>query len=106
MAFVATSHVLVAHFAVGGGLVLAVSETLASKRRDDGLLDLGRRSSLMLIPVSTVYGAVSGVGIWVVAGLISPAAISSLIHTFVWGWAIEWTFFVHLLFVNMTLGGT
>jgi len=29
-----------------------------------------------------------------VAGLISPAAISALIHTHVWGWAIEWVFFV------------
>jgi mono/diheme cytochrome c family protein len=30
----------------------------------------------------------------VVAGLISPGAISALIHEFVWGWAIEWTFFI------------
>ena len=48
----------------------------------------------MLILVSTVFGAISGVGIWVVAGLISPAAISALIHTFVWGWAIECVFFI------------
>ncbi len=48
----------------------------------------------MLILVSTVFGAISGVGIWVVAGLISPGAISALIHTYVWGWAMEWVFFV------------
>jgi mono/diheme cytochrome c family protein len=48
----------------------------------------------MLILVSTVFGAISGVGIWVVAGLVSPGAISALIHTFVWGWAIEWVFFI------------
>jgi mono/diheme cytochrome c family protein len=48
----------------------------------------------VLILVSTVFGAISGVGIWVVAGLISPGAISALIHTYVWGWAIEWVFFV------------
>ena len=56
-------------------------------------VDLARRSSLVLILVSTVFGAISGVGIWVVAGLISPATISALIRNYVWGWAIEWTFF-------------
>jgi mono/diheme cytochrome c family protein len=29
-----------------------------------------------------------------VAGLISPATISALIRTYVWGWAIEWVFFI------------
>ena len=94
MALVAIPHVIVAHFAVGGGLLIAVTETLAVKRDDLELRELARRSSLVLILVSTVFGAISGVGIWVVAGLISPAAISSLIHTYVWGWAMEWVFFI------------
>lgn len=93
MAIVAISHVIVAHFAIGGGLVIAVTETLSVKRNDFELRELARRGSLTLILISTVYGAISGVGIWVVAGLISPGAISSLIHNYVWGWAIEWTFF-------------
>jgi mono/diheme cytochrome c family protein len=94
MALVAIPHVIVAHFAVGGGLLIVVTETLAVKRGDPELRELARRSSLVLILVSTVFGAISGVGIWVVAGLISPAAISALIHTYVWGWAMEWVFFV------------
>jgi len=94
MAIVAIPHVIVAHFAIGGGLLIAVTETLAVRRSDFELRELARRSSLMLILVSTVFGAISGVGIWVVAGLISPAAISALIHTYVWGWAIEWVFFI------------
>ncbi len=94
MAIVAIPHVIVSHFAVGGGLLIAVTETLAVTRDDMELRELARRSSLMLILVSTVFGAISGVGIWVVAGLISPAAISSLIHTYVWGWAMEWVFFI------------
>ncbi len=94
MALVAVPHVIVAHFAVGGGLLIAVTETLGVRRNDPELRELARRSSLMLILVSTVYGAISGVGIWVVAGLISPGAISSLIHNYVWGWAIEWVFFI------------
>jgi mono/diheme cytochrome c family protein len=94
MAIVAIAHVIVSHFAIGGGLVIAVTETLAVRRGDQELRELARRGSLMLILVSTVFGAISGVGIWVVAGLISPGAISALIHNYVWGWAIEWTFFV------------
>ena len=94
MAIVAIPHVIVAHFAVGGGLLIAVTETLAVKRNDPALRELARRSSLVLILVSTVFGAISGVGIWVVAGLISPGAISALIHTYFWGWAMEWVFFI------------
>jgi len=93
MAWVAITHVIVSHFAIGGGLIIVVTETLAVKRSDPELRELARRSSLVLILVSTVFGAISGVGIWVVAGLISPGAISALIHTYVWGWAIEWVFF-------------
>ena len=88
MAIVAIPHVIVSHFAIGGGLLIVVTETLAVKRDDPELRELARRSSLVLILVSTVFGAISGVGIWVVAGLISPAAISALIHTYVvpqWG---------------------
>jgi mono/diheme cytochrome c family protein len=94
MGLVAVTHVIVSHFAIGGGLVIAVTETLAVKRGDQGLRELAKRSSLMLILVSTVFGAISGVGIWVVAGLISPATIAALIRNYVWGWAIEWVFFI------------
>jgi mono/diheme cytochrome c family protein len=94
MAWVAITHVIVSHFAIGGGLVIVVTETLAVKRADRQLRELARRASLVLILVSTVFGAISGVGIWVVAGLISPGAIAALIHSYVWGWAIEWVFFV------------
>jgi hypothetical protein len=34
------------------------------------------------------------VGIWFIIALVQPAATSSLIHTFVFGWAIEWVFFI------------
>ncbi|MFQ5350944.1 MAG: cytochrome ubiquinol oxidase subunit I, partial [Thermoanaerobaculia bacterium] len=94
MGLVAVTHVIVAHFAIGGGLLIAVTETLADRRGDPEMRDLAKRSSLVLILVSTVFGAISGVGIWVVAGLIAPATISALIRTYVWGWAIEWVFFI------------
>ncbi len=94
MGLVAITHVIVSHFAIGGGLVIAVTETLAVRRGDLEFRNLAQRSSLVLILISTVFGAISGVGIWVVAGLISPTAISALIRNYVWGWAIEWVFFV------------
>lgn len=91
---VAVAHVLVSHFAVGGGIVMAMAETLAVRRGDRALRELARRTSLMLILVSTVFGAISGVGIWVTIGLLHPVATSALIHTYVWGWATEWVFFI------------
>jgi cytochrome d ubiquinol oxidase subunit I len=91
---IAILHVLVSHFAVGGGLVMAWAETSLGRRPDPALRALLKRASLMLILVSTVFGAISGVGIWFVIGLVQPAATSALIHTFVWGWAIEWAFFL------------
>ena len=44
---------------------------------------------------------VSGVGIWFAIGLAAPEATSTLIHNFVFGWAIEWVFFL----VELLLGG-
>jgi len=91
---IAVLHVVVSHFAIGGGIVMALAEARLAKRPDPALRELLKRSSLMLILVSTVFGALSGVGIWFVIGLVHPAATSALIHTFVWGWAIEWAFFL------------
>jgi mono/diheme cytochrome c family protein len=94
IAVVAVLHVVVSHFAVGGGAVLAALETAAVRRNDRPMRDLVKRSSMMLLLLSTVFGAISGVGIWFTIGVVHPAATSSLIHTFVWAWATEWAFFL------------
>ena len=94
IAVVAILHVIVSHFAVGGGIVMAALETAAVKRGDRPLRDLVKRSSMILLLLSTVFGAISGVGIWFTIGVVHPAATSSLIHTFVWAWATEWAFFL------------
>ncbi len=52
-----------------------------------------RHHSKFFALLTVVLGAVTGVGIWFTIGLVSPEATSSLIHTFVWGWAIEWVLF-------------
>lgn len=94
IAIVAILHVYVSHFAVGGGLYLVVVEHLARKRKDEALLAILRRHSRFFMLLTLVFGAISGVGIWFTIALINPAGTSALIHAFVWGWAIEWTFFV------------
>jgi cytochrome bd-type quinol oxidase subunit 1 len=82
-------HVIIAHFAVGGGLLVVLTEQLARRRGDALWLGFARRQSAVLVLLSTVLGALTGVGIWFTIGLVQPAATASLIHNFVWGWAIE-----------------
>jgi mono/diheme cytochrome c family protein len=94
IAVVAGLHVFVSHFAVGGGLYLVVMETLARRRDDQPMLATLQRHSKFFMLLTLTFGAISGVGIWFTAALINPAGISALIRAFVWGWAIEWTFFV------------
>jgi len=94
MASIAVIHVFVSHFAIGGGLYLVVAESSARKKNDSMMLDYLQRLSKFFVLVTVVFGALTGVGIWFVIGLLNPAATELLIHNFVWGWAIEWTFFV------------
>ena len=94
VAIVSIVHVVIAHLAVGAGLFLAVGHTRALRRKDELLLDFLRRYSQYLIMIPFVAGAVTGVGIWVTIGLVSPPGTSALIHFFVWGWAMEWVFFI------------
>ena len=93
IALVAVTHVFVSHFAVGGGLFLVVSERRAARRGDVAMLAWLRRHTKFFALVTLVFGAITGVGIWFTIGLVHPVATSALIHTFVWGWAIEWVFF-------------
>jgi cytochrome bd-type quinol oxidase subunit 1 len=91
---VAVLHVFVSHFAVGGGLFLVLTERRAYVDDDHELLSYVKKHSLFFILVTLVFGAVSGVGIWWTIGLVHPTATSTLIHVFVWAWAIEWVFFL------------
>ncbi len=94
MAGIAIVHVFISHFAIGGGLFLVVTEARARRRGDAGWLEYLERLSRFFALTTLVLGALTGVGIWFVIGLLNPAATELLIHNFVWGWATEWTFFV------------
>ncbi|MGA7295760.1 MAG: c-type cytochrome [Terriglobales bacterium] len=93
IAAVAVLHVFISHFAVGGGAYLVLTERRAYAHEDSDLLGYVKHHSKFFALLTVVLGAVTGVGIWFTIGLVSPEATSSLIHTFVCGWAIEWVFF-------------
>ena len=94
IALIATVHVLVSHYAVGGGLFLAVETSHAYKHNDEGYLAYLKQHAWFFVLLTVVFGAITGVGIWWIIGLASPLATHFLIQTFVFGWATEWVFFV------------
>lgn len=94
IAVMATVHVFVSHFAIGGGLFLVVMEGSAQRHDDPGLKEWLKRHSRFFLLLTLVFGALTGVGIWFTIGLISPEATARLIRLFVWAWAIEWVFFL------------
>ena len=91
---IAILHVFVSHFAVGGGLFLALTERKAYRDNNPALLEYVKSHSKFFVLVVLVFGAVSGVGVWWSIRLVNPEATATLIHVFVWGWAIEWVFFI------------
>jgi mono/diheme cytochrome c family protein len=93
IAAVGIVHVFVSHFAVGGGLFLVLAERKARAGSDLALLGFVRALSRGFVLLTLVFGALTGVGIWFTIGLVQPQATSALVTTFVWAWAIEWTFF-------------
>lgn len=94
---IAIFHVMISQFAVGGGFYLPLAERKAlrmtnKQNRADWLHQLVSHSKFFLV-LTAVFGTVSGVGIWFAIGLTHPEATSTLIHNFVFGWAMEWVFF-------------
>ena len=94
IALVSVIHVLVSHYAVGGGLFLAVETAHAYRTQDREYLKYLKGHAKFFVWVTVVFGAITGVGIWWTIGLASPLATEVLIRTFVFGWATEWVFFV------------
>ena len=94
IAMIAIFHVLVSHFAVGGGFYLPMVETLAVRRGDRAWREVVKKHSKFFLVLTGVFGTVTGVGIWFSIGLANPEATSTLIHYFVFGWAMEWVIFL------------
>lgn len=94
IAIIAIIHVVIAHFAVGGGLFLVLTEHKAYRTKDSALLNYVKSHTWFFLLLTMVMGGVTGVGIWFIIALVHPAATSFLIHQFVFAWAIEWVFFI------------
>ena len=78
IAVISVLHVLVSHYAVGGGLFLAVEVGHAYRTRDRTYLDYLHRHARFFILLTVVFGAITGVGIWWTIGLSSPLATEVL----------------------------
>lgn len=87
-------HIFISHFAVGGGMYLALTEWLAYKNNDEQLYTYLKSHSLFFLLITTVAGAVTGVGIWWSISLVNPDGIETLIQLYTLGWACEYVFFV------------
>jgi cytochrome bd ubiquinol oxidase subunit I len=94
IAAISVVHVLISHYAVGGGLFLAVETTHAHGTGNLEYLAYLKRHARFFVLLTIVMGAITGVGIWWTIGLASPLATQILIRTFVFGWAIEYVFFI------------
>lgn len=94
IALIATIHVFIAQFAVGGGLFLVLTEGKARREGSPALLAYVKAHAKFFLLLTMVLGSLTGIGIWFTISLLQPAATSTLIHTFVFAWAVEWLFFL------------
>ncbi|MEI8374157.1 MAG: cytochrome ubiquinol oxidase subunit I [Planctomycetota bacterium] len=94
IAAISVIHVLVAHYAVGGGLFLAVETTYAYRTKNGDYLAYLKRHAKFFVLLTVAFGAITGAGIWWTIGLASPLATQVLIRTFVFAWATEYVFFL------------
>ncbi|MBV5318774.1 MAG: cytochrome ubiquinol oxidase subunit I [Desulfobulbaceae bacterium] len=91
---IAVFHVYISHFAVGGGLFLVLAERKGSRENNPAIIEYTRKHARFFLLITMIAGSMTGVGIWFIISLLNPAATSILIHTFVFGWATEWVFFL------------
>lgn len=94
IACMAIFHVFIAHFAVGGGFFLVLTERKGYAENNPEIVKYVKRHTKFFLLLTMVAGGMTGVGIWFTIGLLSPAATSILVHDFAFGWATEWVFFL------------
>jgi len=97
VAIIAIIHVLISHLAIGGGAFLAAAEIWSDRVPADQGNMIRRwlhRFATFFLVYTTVFGAMTGVGIWFSIQLAGPEATSLLIHQFVFAWATEWVTFI------------
>lgn len=86
-------HVFLAQFAIGGGFLMLWFEWLAQSGREPLARRLVDSVFRILIFVSFVIGALTGVGMWLTSIQVSAPTIGLMVDEFHWIWATEWIFF-------------
>ncbi len=86
-------HVFLAQFAIGGGMLLCYLQWLAQRGREPDARKFLDGYFKILVLVSFVLGALTGVAMWFTTIQISARTIGLMVDEFHWIWAIEWCFF-------------
>ena len=91
-------HVFLAQFAIGGGMLLWYFERVKDRERDarafvDGFFQV-------LVLVSFVLGALTGVAMWFTTIQVGARTLGLMIDEFHWIWAAEWVCWVEELNVR------
>jgi len=86
-------HVFLAQFAIGGGMLMCYFQLLAQLHKQDLARQFVDGFFKLLVLISFVIGALTGVGMWFTTIQISPRTIGLMVYEFHWVWATEWTFF-------------
>ncbi|MFO1471850.1 MAG: cytochrome c [Turneriella sp.] len=95
IAIIAILHVVINHsLAVGLIPYVTYMEYVGYKNNSVEWDELARKVMFFAFLITTSLGAMTGVGIWLSASLVSPASIGSLIRVFFLAWFVEWIVFV------------
>lgn len=87
-------HVLLAHYAVGGGLFLGLESVWARKTQNQEYLEYLRKHTRFFVLATVILGSITGMGIWWATSTASPLSGEILNRTFLFAWAGEWLFFL------------
>jgi hypothetical protein len=85
-------HVFLAQFAIGGGILLYHFERVA-QRGDPDARALVDGYFKVLVLVSFVAGALTGVAMWLTTIQVGARTIGLMVDEFHWLWATEWVWF-------------
>ncbi len=85
-------HVFIAQFAIGGGMLLYYFERLAQRGHADARKFVDGYFKILVL-VSFVVGALTGVAMWFTTIQVGARTIGLMIDEFHWLWVTEWVWF-------------
>ena len=92
-------HVFLAQFAIGGGILMLYLERLGQRGAQDARTFVDGYFRVLVL-VSFVVGALTGVAMWFTTIQVGARTIGLMIDEFHWLWATEWIWFA----VEITAG--